>query len=96
MLATTISPAVRLRIGVFSIFQTTIRHSSGPTPLRYRYCVLFSVKPSPARMGFLENILKFNRLVDDFLQTQPETEYIDVCSDMLGQDRKPIPVFVCE
>jgi lysophospholipase L1-like esterase len=49
-----------------------------------------SVKPSPARMGFLENILKFNQLVDDFLQTQPETEYIDVCSDMLGHDRKPI------
>lgn len=49
-----------------------------------------SVKPSPARLVFLENILKFNRLVDDFLNTQPETEYIDVCSDMLGQDRKPI------
>jgi lysophospholipase L1-like esterase len=49
-----------------------------------------SVKPSPARLMFLENILRFNRLVDDFLKTQPETEYIDVCSDMLGQDRKPI------
>ena len=49
-----------------------------------------SVKPSPARLGFLANILKFNQLVGDFLKTQPETEYIDVCSDMLGQDRKPI------
>ena len=39
---------------------------------------------------FLENILRFNRLVDEFLATQPETEYIDVCSDMLGHDRKPI------
>jgi lysophospholipase L1-like esterase len=49
-----------------------------------------SVKPSPARVMFLENILKFNQLVEDFLKTQPETEYIDVTSDMLGQDRKPI------
>jgi lysophospholipase L1-like esterase len=49
-----------------------------------------SVKPSPARLMFLDNILKFNRLVEDFLKAQPETEYIDVCSDMLGQDRKPI------
>src|SRR5580704_10002320 len=49
-----------------------------------------SVKPSPARVVFLENILKFNRMVEDFLKTQPETEYIDVTSDMLGQDRKPI------
>jgi hypothetical protein len=39
---------------------------------------------------FLESILKFNRLVEDFLKTQPDTEYIDVCSDMLGHDRKPI------
>ena len=49
-----------------------------------------SVKPSPARLMFLENILKFNLLAENFLKTQPETEYIDVCSDMLGQDRKPI------
>ncbi len=49
-----------------------------------------SVKPSPARLVFLDNILKFNQLVEDFLKTQPETEYIDVCSDMLGHDRKPI------
>jgi lysophospholipase L1-like esterase len=49
-----------------------------------------SVKPSPARLMFLDNILKFNQLVEDFLKTQPETEYIDVCSDMLGHDRKPI------
>ena len=49
-----------------------------------------SVKPSPARMVFLENILRFNELVEDFLKTQPDTEYIDVCSDMLGHDRKPI------
>src|ERR1700722_317651 len=66
---------------LFAIFRTY----SPSIPIAF-----VSVKPSPARMGFLENILKFNRMVDDFLKTQPETEYIDVCSDMLGQDRKPI------
>jgi lysophospholipase L1-like esterase len=66
---------------LFAIFRTY----SPSIPIAF-----VSVKPSPARMGFLENILKFNQLVDDFLKTQPETEYIDVCSDMLGQDRKPI------
>jgi lysophospholipase L1-like esterase len=66
---------------LFAIFRTY----SPSIPIAY-----VSVKPSPARMMFLENILRFNRLVEDFLKTQSETEYIDVCSDMLGQDRKPI------
>jgi lysophospholipase L1-like esterase len=50
-----------------------------------------SVKPSPARCMYLDNIRKFNRLVEDYLQTRPETDYIDVFSDMLGPDQKPIP-----
>jgi lysophospholipase L1-like esterase len=66
---------------LFTIFRTY----SPSIPIAF-----VSVKPSPARMMFLDNILKFNRLVEDFLATQSETEYIDVCSDMLGQDRKPI------
>jgi lysophospholipase L1-like esterase len=66
---------------LFTIFRTY----SPSIPIAF-----VSVKVSPARLIFLENILKFNRLVEDFLKTQPETEYIDVCSDMLGQDRKPI------
>jgi lysophospholipase L1-like esterase len=66
---------------LFAIFRTY----SPSIPIAF-----VSVKPSPARLVFLENILKFNRLVHEFLATQPETEYIDVCSDMLGQDRKPI------
>lgn len=37
-------------------------------------------------------ILKFNRLVRDFLKIQPETDYIDVFDDMLGQDHKPVLV----
>jgi lysophospholipase L1-like esterase len=66
---------------LFAIFRTY----SPSIPIAF-----VSVKPSPARLMFLENILRFNRMVEDFLKTQSETEYIDVCSDMLGQDRKPI------
>jgi lysophospholipase L1-like esterase len=66
---------------LFTIFRTY----SPSIPIAF-----VSVKPSPARMVFLKSILRFNQLVEDFLESQPETEYIDVCSDMLGQDRKPI------
>lgn len=50
-----------------------------------------SVKPIPARYQYLENIFKFNKLVEDYLEAEPETEYIDVCSDMLGPNQKPNP-----
>jgi len=29
--------------------------------------------------------------VEQYLQARPETDYIDICSDMLGPDHKPIP-----
>jgi lysophospholipase L1-like esterase len=69
----------------FSQLFTIFRTYSNSIPIAF-----VSVKVCPARLMFLENILKFNRLVEDFLKTQPDTEYIDVCSDMLGHDRKPI------
>jgi lysophospholipase L1-like esterase len=49
-----------------------------------------SVKPSPARLKYLPSIIKFNELVEQYLQARPETDYIDICSDMLGPDHKPI------
>jgi lysophospholipase L1-like esterase len=66
---------------LFAIF----RSYSASIPIAF-----VSVKPAPARLMFLDNILRFNQLVEAFLKTQPDTEYIDVCSDMLGHDRKPI------
>jgi lysophospholipase L1-like esterase len=73
---------------VFSSFQKLFgifRGYSPSVPIAF-----VSVKPSPARLIFLPNILKFNQLVRDFLKTQPETDYIDVFDDMLGQDHKPV------
>jgi lysophospholipase L1-like esterase len=49
-----------------------------------------SVKPSPARMKYFANIERFNEMVDVYLEHKPETEYIDVCSNMLGPDKQPI------
>src|SRR5208282_4889682 len=35
-----------------------------------------SVKPSPARIRYIDNILRFNQMVRAFLQNQPATKYI--------------------
>jgi lysophospholipase L1-like esterase len=51
---------------------------------------VISVKPSPARSAFIGNIRKFNDLVEDFLKTQPDTEYIAVFSSMLDENQEPI------
>jgi len=66
---------------LFGIF----RNYSPSMPIAF-----ISVKPSPARCRYLDNIRKFNRLVEGYLQTRPETDYIDIFSDMLGPDQKPI------
>jgi lysophospholipase L1-like esterase len=50
-----------------------------------------SVKPSPARIRYIDNILRFNQMVQAFLQNQPATKYIDIYTAMLGPDRKPNP-----
>ena len=52
-----------------------------------------SVKPCPARFKYIQNIERFNQLVDDFLGTQSHTDYIDLYSDLLGPDHRPIGSF---
>jgi lysophospholipase L1-like esterase len=49
-----------------------------------------SVKPCPARFKYIHNIERFNQLVDNFLETQPDADYIDIFSDLLGPDHQPI------
>lgn len=64
----------------------TLRDYSEQMPIAY-----ISVKPCPARIRNLNNILRFNDLVKTFLQNEPATRYIDICTAMLGPDRKPNP-----
>jgi lysophospholipase L1-like esterase len=63
-----------------------LRGYSAQMPIAY-----ISVKPCPARIGNLDNILRFNQLVKAFLHHRPAAQYIDVCTAMLGPDRKPDP-----
>jgi lysophospholipase L1-like esterase len=63
-----------------------LRDYSEQMPIAY-----ISVKPCPARIRNLGNILRFNDQVKTFLQNEPETRYIDICTAMLGPERKPNP-----
>jgi len=38
-----------------------------------------------------DKILRFNQMVQAFLQNQPATEYIDIYTAMIGPDQKPNP-----
>ncbi|HEY0792318.1 MAG TPA: GDSL-type esterase/lipase family protein [Chthoniobacterales bacterium] len=73
-------------LGSFEQLFRALRTYSAQMPIAF-----ISVKPAPARAQNLANILRFNRLVQDFLQRQPHTRFIDVCPTMLGPDRKPLP-----
>jgi lysophospholipase L1-like esterase len=63
-----------------------LRNYSEQMPIAY-----ISVKPSPARIRYIGNILRFNQMVQAFLQNQPAAKYIDIYTAMLGPDQKPNP-----
>jgi lysophospholipase L1-like esterase len=47
-----------------------------------------SIKPSPSRANLLSAVHASNQLVAEYLLTQPNTEYIDVCTPMMTADGK--------
>jgi lysophospholipase L1-like esterase len=63
-----------------------LRDYSEHMPIAY-----ISVKPSPARIRYIGNILRFNQMVQAFLQNLPAAKYIDIYKAMLGPDQKPNP-----
>jgi lysophospholipase L1-like esterase len=63
-----------------------LRGYSEQMPIAY-----ISVKPCPARIRYIDNIFRFNQMVQAFLQNQPATKYIDIYTGMLGPDHKPNP-----
>jgi lysophospholipase L1-like esterase len=74
---------------VFASFRDlygALRGYSAQMPIAY-----ISVKPCPARIRNIDNILRFNQMVQAFLQNQPATKYIDIYTAMLGPDHKPNP-----
>lgn len=54
------------------------------------HVVFISIKPSPARWEKRQEMSKANNLIRDFLESRPNTAYVDVWSQMLGRDGKPI------
>jgi lysophospholipase L1-like esterase len=72
--------------GSFRDLYRALRGYSEQMPIAY-----ISVKPSPARIRYIDNILRFNQMVKAFLQSQPATKYIDIYGAMLGPDQKPNP-----
>jgi lysophospholipase L1-like esterase len=54
------------------------------------YIAFVSVKACPARIRFLADIQRYNALVREFMSQQPRCDYIDLYSDLLGPDKKPV------
>ena len=54
------------------------------------FVAFVSVKACPARLRFLANIQRYNDLVREFMSQQPRCDFIDLYSDLLGPDKKPI------
>jgi lysophospholipase L1-like esterase len=54
------------------------------------FIAFVSVKACPARIRFLANIQRYNALVREFISQQPRCDFIDLYSDLLGPDKKPI------
>jgi lysophospholipase L1-like esterase len=70
----------------FRDLYSALRGYSEQMPIAY-----ISVKPCPARIRNIDNILRFNQMVQTFLHSQPATKYIDIYTAMLGPDHKPNP-----
>jgi lysophospholipase L1-like esterase len=54
------------------------------------FIAFVSVKACPARIRFLANIQRYNALVREFMSEQPRCDFIDLYSDLLGPDKKPL------
>jgi lysophospholipase L1-like esterase len=57
---------------------------------RQPFIAFVSVKACPARIRFLASIQRYNGLVREFISQQPGCDFIDLYSDLLGPDKKPL------
>lgn len=65
---------------------TSIRQRLPEVPIAF-----ISMKPSPSREKFREELKKGNELVRDYLKDKKRTQYIDIYSLMLNKQDKPQP-----
>ncbi|GAB3532449.1 SGNH/GDSL hydrolase family protein [Pontibacter brevis] len=52
--------------------------------------VFISIKPSPSRIQYLPVMQESNRLIQQYLKTQPKAKYVDVYSLMLDRNGRPM------
>jgi len=57
--------------------------------------VFISIKPSPSRSQYLTEVKVANRLIKAYLQSYPNTVYVDVLGKMMNAEGNPMPdIFV--
>jgi len=58
--------------------------------------VYISMKPSPSREKFMDKMILANRLIHDYISTQKNMHFVDVCHLMLTPNGKPRPELFLE
>jgi len=61
-----------------------IHHALGVLPLSF-----VSIKPSPARWGILDKILRTNHLIENLTTRHNHLQFVDIVADMLHSDGRP-------
>ncbi|MDO9405457.1 MAG: SGNH/GDSL hydrolase family protein [Polaromonas sp.] len=70
----------------FTTFVQNVRSELPGTRIAY-----ISIKPSPSRAALLPKIRETNGLISAYVQTLPDTRYIDIFNPMLAADGLPRP-----
>ena len=70
----------------FKTFAATVHSALPRTRIAY-----ISIAPNPARWAEVDKVRAANGLIADYARRHRNIEYIDVFSQMLGPDGKPIP-----
>jgi lysophospholipase L1-like esterase len=68
----------------FAQFTSTVRASLPGTRIGF-----IAIKPSPSRAALLPQIRETNHIIEAYLHTQANVDYIDVYTPMLGADGRP-------
>jgi len=70
---------------------TRIREKLPNVPIIY-----ISLKPSPSREKYMDKMKLANRLIRNYITTQHDMRFIDVCTPMLTREGKPRPELFLE
>lgn len=74
---------------VFERFKTLFRIIR--TDLPKTHILFVSFKPSPKQWKFVPEMVKGNKMIEDYLKTKRRTAYVDIHSKMLLPDGTPVP-----